>query len=277
MLHANGNPEKWLQLITDLAGKITLTGTFIGIVLASVINVALTALVGVWVVRRNTRVQQEEQAKFSKILNDYKVKLDEQLINYKGQIDKDLVAYSEPIKAALNRGNIAYQLTQAEYIRRQFTYAEELFGLIFQYHRFIINGFSWSLSKSEERHELGEEAGRIRRELFERYQPASLFLTDEVIKSVEDYDSAATNFLIGHETMIEDRKYKKDTFLTRDEIVEFQRVSRASDKEFRSARDELVKQFISIRNEMKRLSRSHQIDEKPGTDQTLAIDQGESA
>ena len=56
MLHANGDPEKWLQLITDLAGKITLTGTFIGIVLASVINVALTALLGAWVVRRNIRV-----------------------------------------------------------------------------------------------------------------------------------------------------------------------------------------------------------------------------
>lgn len=257
MLGPDPTPLPLPQAFIDWVNSYILTGTISGILLTSLASAFFLSLFPRFFLRRNTKIQQEIQADYARVLAAQKVESDQRLIDYKQHVDHQLMAKVESLRASLSRDNIGYQLTQAEYIKRQFTYAEEIYGLIYQYHRLIVNGFNWSLKDPNKRTTLEDEVQKNRKDLYEKYLPGSLFLTDKVIKAVEDYESAAFDFIVSHETMIEDKEYKKDTSLSSDEKTELWNLSRESMKKYSDSKKALVDQFISLTGEMKRLSRSH--------------------
>lgn len=260
MLQGTEDPAPWLMPLLHWLNCLTPKDTLIGMLILTVLNVLITAFINSRFVSSNARKQAIVQEEYSTKLTNYKADLDRQLLQYKRDIDRELAEFVEPLRASLSRANIAYQLTQAEYIKRQFTYAEDLFVVVFQFHRVIVNGLKYSNSKltPAENETLETNVTSARKALLEKYNAASLFLPEEIINSVDRYNQAAADFIINHEVMIDNRSYKNGFLggLTREERTEFWEISKKSDREFEASRQALIDQFMALREQIKTMSRS---------------------
>jgi len=64
-------------------------------------------------------------------IEEVKEKFNKDLESFKGDIQKDVANEIEPLKAALNKGNIGFQIYTTEYARLRFQRLDELYGALY--------------------------------------------------------------------------------------------------------------------------------------------------
>jgi hypothetical protein len=114
-----------------------------------------------------------------------KKKFNEDLESFRGNIQKDVEKEIAPLRAALDRANIGFQIYTSEYARLRFQRLDELYGSLYYFQRFVKdNLFDYIDEKDYESKR--QSFFKISTETFDKIQLASLYLDKTSKASVYD-------------------------------------------------------------------------------------------
>lgn len=113
-----------------------------------------------------------------------KEKFNKDLESFKGDIQKDVAREIEPLRAALNKGNIGFQIYTTEYARLRFQRLDDLYGALYYFQKFIIdNLINYVYNDPKEFEERRQLFFKKSTEVVNKIQLAILYLDDDAKKS----------------------------------------------------------------------------------------------
>ena len=124
----------------------------------------------------------------------------EDLETFRGNVQKDVANEIEPLRTALNKENIGFQIYTAEYARLRFQRLDELYGALYHFQKFIIdNLINYVYNDPKEFEDRRQLFFNKSSEVFNKVKLSSLYLDDDAKKAVFDLiaesDSAFQAFL----------------------------------------------------------------------------------
>lgn len=133
-------------------------------------------------------------------VEEVKDKFNKDLESFKGDIQKDVAKEIEPLKAALNKENIGFQIYTTEYVRLMFLRLDDLYGSLYYFQKFVIDNFiNTAYTDPKEFEELRQLYFKKSFEIVDKIKLASLFLDDAgkqaVLDLIIESDEAFNAFL----------------------------------------------------------------------------------